>query len=252
MPIVADAMNVPLVHGLDLQLAGRYEHYSDFGSVTKPKVAMAWDIVDGLRVRGSYSEGFRAPNLEQVNATQYARLATVTDFYRCEADIRAGRIASMNQCTRSASSSLLIAGNPELQPEESTNQSIGLVFQPTFLPESWGDFTFTVDRWKIEQEQIVGLLGATNAVALDYLNRINGDSNPNVTRSPVDADDVAVFAGTGLTPVGDVVSVSDRFVNLLPQTVEGVDFGFAWSGRRTRIGRLQRASQRVQAAGVHA
>jgi len=29
------------------------------------------------------------------------------------------------------------------------------VFQPTFLPEVLGDFTFTIDRWKIEQEEIV-------------------------------------------------------------------------------------------------
>jgi len=238
VPLVAADMNIPLVHGLDLQVAGRYENYSDFGSVAKPKFAMAWDLVDGVRIRGSYSQGFRAPNLEQTNATQYSRLATTTDYYRCEADIRAGRIASMNQCTRSASLSLLISGNPDLKPEESTNRSIGLVFEPRFLPESWGDFTFTVDRWKIEQEQIVGLLGASTAMALDYFNRVGGTSNPTVTRSAVDADDAAVFAGTGLTPAGDAVTVRDRFINLLPQTVEGVDFGFIWSKQAARLGKF--------------
>jgi outer membrane receptor protein involved in Fe transport len=236
IPVLSADMGIPLVRALDLQVAGRYEHYSDFGSVTKPKVAMAWDIVDGVRVRASYSEGFRAPNLEQTNATQYARLSTPNDYYRCEADIRAGRIASMNECTRSNSLSLLVSGNPDLEPEESTNQSIGLVFQPQFLPDSWGDFTFTVDRWKIEQERVVGLLGAPTAMALDYLNRLQGGSNPAVVRAPVDADDEAVFAGTGLAPVGEALSVSDRFINLLPQTVEGVDFGITWSLRRTRFG----------------
>jgi iron complex outermembrane receptor protein len=63
--------------------------------VAKPKIAAAWDIFDGLRIRGSYSEGFRAPNLEQVNATTYGRLATNNDFIRCEADLRAGRIANL-------------------------------------------------------------------------------------------------------------------------------------------------------------
>jgi len=57
-----------------------------------------------------------------------------------------------------------------------------------------------------------------------------------VTRAPVNADDIALFAGTGLTPAGAVLSVSDRFINLLPQTVQGVDFGFIWTGRRTRMG----------------
>lgn len=238
IPVVAASMEIPLVRSLAFQVAGRYEHYSDFGSVAKPKIAFAWDIIDGVRLRGSYSEGFRAPNLEQTNATEYARLATTTDYYRCAADIRAGRIASMNECARTVSASLLVSGNPDLQPEESTNQSVGLVFQPRFLPESWGDFTFTVDRWKIEQEQIVGLLGAPAALALDYMNLISGSSNPTVTRSPVDADDAALFAGTGLTPVGDVVSVRDRFINLRPQSVQGVDFGINWSGPRTRVGRF--------------
>jgi len=236
VPVVSPEMAIPLVYSLDMQVAGRFEEYSDFGSVAKPKIALAWDIVDGLRVRGSYSEGFRAPNLEQVNATQYARLASGTDYYRCEPDLRDGSIASMNQCSQGASASLLIAGNPDLEPEESTNQSIGLVIQPRFLPEAWGDVTFTVDRWKIEQEQIVGLLGAQAALTLDYLNRIEGGSNPNVVRRAPDADDVLLFDGSGLAPVGDVVSISDRFINLLPQTVEGIDFGFSWAKRRTAWG----------------
>ncbi|MDY6947754.1 MAG: TonB-dependent receptor [Pseudomonadota bacterium] len=236
VPVISSEMSIPLVRALDFQVAGRYEHYDDFGSVTKPKIAMAWDLVDGVRMRASYSQGFRAPNLEQTNATQYARLSTPNDFYRCEADIRAGRIASMNECARANSLSLLVSGNPDLEPEESTSKSIGLVFQPQFLPASWGDFTLTVDRWQIEQEKIVGLLGAPTAMALDYLNRIQGGANPAVLRAPVDADDAALFAGTGLTPVGEVISVSDRFVNLLPQTVEGVDFGITWALRRTRFG----------------
>lgn len=236
VPLVSPEMNIPLVYSLDMQIAGRFEEYSDFGSVAKPKVAMAWDIVDGVRVRGSYSEGFRAPNLEQVNATQYARLAGGDDYYRCEPALRGGTIDSMNQCSQGASASLLVAGNPDLEPEESTNQSFGLVFQPRFLPEVLGDFTFTIDRWKIEQEKIVGLLGAQAALALDYLNRIEGGSNPNVVRDAPDADDVLLFDGSGLAPVGEVISINDQFINLLPQTVDGLDFGFSWAKRRTAWG----------------
>lgn len=236
IPVVSPEMNIPLVQSIDVQLAGRFENYSDFGSVGKPKIAVAWDVVDGLRVRGSYSEGFRAPNLEQVNATQYARLASAPDFIRCEADIRNGTIANMSQCTRTASVSLQIAGNPDLKPEESTNWSYGLVFQPTFLPEQLGDFTFTVDRWRIEQEQIVGLLGAQTALALEYLNRVQGGTNPNVVRSAPTQDDIDLFDGTGLAPVGTAQTISDRFINLLPQTVEGMDYGFSWSKRRTEWG----------------
>ncbi|MEG2314139.1 TonB-dependent receptor domain-containing protein, partial [Brevundimonas sp.] len=237
VPLVSPEMNIPLVYQLDMQLAGRYEHYSDFGSVAKPKIAVAWDVVPGVRVRGSYSEGFRAPNLEQTNATQYGRLASGIDYVRCEADLRAGRITSFAQCSQNTSgASLLVAGNPDLQPEESTNSSYGLVLQPSFIPEQFGQFTFTVDRWKIEQDKIVGLLGTQTALALDYLNRVEGGSNSLVNRRDPTVEDEALFAGTGLTAVGEVVSINDSFINLQPQTVSGLDIGINWSLRRTRFG----------------
>ncbi|PPJ41176.1 MULTISPECIES: TonB-dependent receptor [unclassified Pseudoxanthomonas] len=237
VPLVSADMDIPLVHRLDMQLAGRYEHYSDFGSVAKPKVALAWDVVEGVRLRGSYSEGFRAPNLEQTNATQYSRLASGVDHIRCEADLRAGRIASFSACGQNtAGASLLVAGNPDLEPEESTNTSYGVVFQPTFIPERFGNFTFTVDRWKIKQEQIVGLLGAQTALTLDYLNRVEGGSNPLVVRADPTQDDIDFFAGTGIDPVGQVIAINDRFINLQPQTAGGLDIGMDWSLRRTRFG----------------
>ena len=236
VPVVSPEMNIPLVRSLNLQIAARAEHYSDFGDVAKPKVAMAWDLFDGLRVRASYSEGFRAPNLEQTNASQYGRLTTNPDYIRCEADLRAKRIATFGACSRSIGASLLVSGNPELEPEESTNTSYGVVFQPKFLPEAWGDFTLTADRWRIQQEKIVGLFGGRNAVIQDYLDRVQGRANPLVTRAAANADDIALFAGTGIDPVGVITSISDRFVNLLPQDVEGLDLGLTWRLRDTPAG----------------
>jgi len=134
VPLVSPDMNIPLVRRLDLQLAGRYEHYSDFGSVAKPKVAAAWDIIDGLRLRGSWSQGFRAPNLEQTKTVQYSRLSSSSvinqDFYRCEADVRKATIANFNTCTRNISYTILISGNPDLKPEDSTNWTVGAVIEP--------------------------------------------------------------------------------------------------------------------------
>jgi len=236
VPLVAPSMGVPLVHRVNMQLAGRYEDYSDFGSVSKPKVAMAWDIVEGVRLRGSYSEGFRAPNLEQVNAKEYARLSTQTDFIRCEADLRSKRITSFTACSRSIATSLRVSGNPDLKPEESTNQSIGLVFEPSFVPDTFGKWTFTVDSWKIEQRDIVGLLGAQTSVVQDYFDRANGSSFAKIIRAPVTADDTTLFAGTGIAPAGTILQIKDQFINLLPQTVEGIDFGVDWRLRGTALG----------------
>jgi len=236
VPVVSPAMQIPLMRRVNFQLAGRYENYSDFGSVSKPKIAGAWDLAEGVRIRASYSEGFRAPNLEQVNAKEYARLSTQTDFTRCEADLRAKRIASFTACSRSIATSLRVSGNPDLKPEESTNRSIGLVLEPTFIPDNFGRFTFTVDSWKIEQRDIVGLLGAQTSVVQDYFDRVNGSSFAKIIRAPVTAEDTALFAGTGLAAAGVIQRIQDQFINLLPQTVEGVDFGIDWRLRDTPLG----------------
>lgn len=237
VPVVSPDMHVPLVHKLDLQLAGRYEHYSDFGSVAKPKVAAAWDLIDGLRLRGSFSKGFRAPNLEQTKTVAYSRLGSDTDYYRCEADLRAGRISTFNACGRSVSYSIFISGNPDLKPENSTNWTIGTVIQPKFIPRKYGRLTFTFDYWAIKQTGIVGQFGPQNALVLDYLMRLQGSSNPNVVRAPVTADDTPAFDGTGLAPAGVVTQINDQFVNLLPQTVRGYDITVNYTVR-TGFGRF--------------
>lgn len=241
VPLVSEDMNIPLIRRFDIQLAGRYEHYSDFGSVARPKIAAAWDIFDGLRFRGSFSQGFRAPNLEQVNAVEYARLATSQDFLRCEVDLRAGRIASFNACGNNVGYSRRVSGNPDLKPEKSTNYNLGAVFEPAFLSGDLGRVTFTVDYWSIRQKGIVGILGNNTAVALDYLLRLQGSSNPNVIREAANADDIAAFAGTGITPVGRITTVRDQFINLQPQTVRGLDFAFYWQSPKTGIGKFDLA-----------
>jgi iron complex outermembrane receptor protein len=238
LPLVSSEMNIPLVRAIDVQLAGRFENYSDFGSVAKPKIAFAWDLVDGVRVRGSWQQGFRAPNLETTNPFSYSRTNTVTDYYRCEADLRAGRIATFGACNRGVGIRFTTAGNPDLKAEESESYSVGLVLQPRFIPERFGEFTITVDRWQIEQDGIVGTLGSTNIAVQDYLERMTGSSNANVIRAAPNADDVALFAGTGLAPVGQITEIRDQFKNLQPQTVSGVDIGLNWLLRTEDYGRF--------------
>jgi iron complex outermembrane receptor protein len=237
VPVVSPDMHIPLVHRLDVQLAGRYEHYSDFGSVAKPKVAAAWDVIDGLRFRGSWSQGFRAPNLEQTNTVAYSRLGSNNDYYRCAVDLAKNAITSMANCARSSSYSIFVSGNPDLKPENSTNWTLGTVIQPKFIPEKAGRLTLTADFWSIQQTGIVGQFGPQNALVLDYLLRLKGSSNPNVVRAAPNADDVTFFAGSGLTPVGAVTRINDQFVNLLPQTVQGVDLALLYNVR-TGIGKF--------------
>ncbi len=240
VPVISPEMGIPLVNRIDVQLAGRYEHYSDFGSVAKPKIAAAWDLTPGFRFRGSYSKGFRAPNLEQTNTVQYSRLGSNTDFIRCEADLRAARIANFGACGRGVSYSIFVSGNRDLKPETSTNWSTGIVIQPDFQNPKLGKLTITADYWSINQVGIVGQFGPQNALVLDYLLRLQGSSNPNVVRAAVTADDTPVFAGTTLAPAGAVVQINDQFTNLLPQTVQGIDLSLLYNVR-TDVGKFDLA-----------
>jgi len=51
---------------LELQLAGRRESYSDFGSTNKMKLAFGSQLSKYFKLRGSYSESFKAPGLSQL------------------------------------------------------------------------------------------------------------------------------------------------------------------------------------------
>jgi outer membrane receptor protein involved in Fe transport len=236
VPFVSPEMNVPFIHSFEAQIAARFENYSDFGSVAKPKVAAAWDVIDGFKFRGSWAQGFKAPNLEQVNATLVIRSNTRTDYIFCEEDLRAKRITSFANCSRSLSVSAYRSGNPNLKPEESENFSGGVVVEPKFMSEHFGHLTATADYWKINQTGIVGLFGEGNALILDYLLRTQGKTNPNVIRAAPTSDDIAAAAGTGLAPAGQVLYVKDQYNNLLPQDVRGIDLSLDWRLDDTKFG----------------
>ncbi len=221
IPVVSPEMNIPLVERFDVQLAGRFESYSDVGEVAKPKVAVSWYPASWLQIRGAYARGFRAPNLEQINATGIRRVnGGREDWILCEATARANMTAfSTGDCDGTSVESVRAAG-PNLMPENNQNFSLGAVFQP----EGSG-LTVTVDYWKIKQTDLVGIFGDQNQISLDYLLRVNGSSNPNVVRDTPDAATVALFTAAGLDPAGEILEVRDNFVNLNPREASGLDFG---------------------------
>lgn len=239
IPLVNRDMEIPLIRAVDVQVAGRYEHYSDVGSVAKPKVAVSWDVLDGVRLRGSWSGGFRAPTLEALNIPPSGLTGNGNfDYVRCEADLRAGRISSWAACTEQFTISSTTAGNRNLKPETSTSYSVGIVLEPKFIPAEWGRFTFTVDRFWINMNNVVSSLGTTTLMQLDYLARVQGSSTDAVVRAPVTADDVALFAGTGIAPAGVPLFANAQYQNLQPLKIRGMDFSFNYASPRTDIGRF--------------
>ena len=87
VPVISEEMHVPLVKSIDLQLAARDEHYSDFGNVLKPKVAGVWVVQDWLKLRSSWSQSYRAPNLAQFYSAGTQVANTRTDFAACRINV---------------------------------------------------------------------------------------------------------------------------------------------------------------------
>lgn len=222
IPFVSPDMGVPLVETFDVQVAARYEHYSDFGgSGIKPRVAAAWKPFEFIKFRGAWSKGFRAPNLVVVNEG-VDRSNGREDSYFCEAGVRNGTFATYGDCTGfSVGRTERRSVADDIGPEDDTNITYGLVFEPG----DWLDgLTITVDRWEIRRENVVGVFGAENHINLDYLLRLQGSSNPNVVRADPTSDQIAFFNAAMLDPAGDILYILDTYDNNENIDVAGTDF----------------------------
>lgn len=214
VPLVGPEMNWAGIYSFNLQFAGRVEHYSDFGDVAKPKVAALWEIVPGLRLRGSWSQSFRAPNLPQFYSDGTTVANTRTDWAGCR----------INVTTCSGVSTLEVrAGSDQLKPESSNNLSAGIAFQPT----KW--FNATFDFWEIKSNGVIGIMGAQNQILYDYLLRLGGSSNPNVVR----------LAPVGTQVIGTIDHIDDNYFNLGPRKINGWDATASINTGKTKLGRFR-------------
>ena len=183
VPLLAD---LPLVKSLNMQLAARYERFSDVGDITKPKVSLAWQVNDMIQLRAAYAEGFKAPGLPQTTAVDVSRSNTRSDPI---SGIRQGTLEIRN-------------GSDDLKPETSTNTFAGIVFTPI------KNLTLTADWWHIKQKDVVGILSSQTQILYDALLRVDGGSNTNVIR-----DDN-----------NEILYVTNDYTNLLPREIKGIDY----------------------------
>ena len=251
VPLVSEDMDIPLVHALDLQLAGRLEHFKDINETAiVPRAAASWTVVPGITFRGAWSQGFRAPNLVQVNDEGTTRSNTRDDFVICQAQVEKRLITGLGVCPGEGVISFR-SGTDQLQPEDSESINLGIVLEPKFIP----GLTLTADYWRVKQTGLVGTFGDDNAIALDLLLRLNGSSNPNVIRATPTPEQTALFAGTRLAAAGEIIRVLDPYLNLDSRVSKGWDFGFAYNVPDFGIGRFRlrfnaaRLESFVQSAG---
>jgi iron complex outermembrane receptor protein len=184
------------ITGLKVDVAGRYEDYSDFGSATVGKFTARYDLDPRFAVRGTISSGFRAPTLAEEHYT----------------NVNVGPTTAFVQLAPDGPGTSLLGLGGGLKPERSTNLSFGVVLRPL------DNLTATIDIYQIL---------VTNRIVAS--GNINGQSNgvafagaENVT---------AAIAASGLSIDPGVIATGTTGINLFANGIDtrtrGVDFTLA-------------------------
>ncbi len=215
-------VNVPILKGLEANVAVRYDHYNDFGTTTNPKVSLRWEPSKIFLIRGSYGKGFLAPSLYQLFIPQAfgVTAAGTTDPVRCPVTHDTGFDCATQFQVKNG-------GNPNLKPEKSEQATAGFVFEPV------AGFSVGVDYFKIRLNNAI-INGIPYPTILGDLAQYGG----LVTRGPVDP------AFPSLP--GRIASILQTYINLGAQHLEGYDLDVHWKGAAHRWGRL-----RVDVAGTY-
>lgn len=163
-------INVPLLmdvtgaRELSLNAATRYSDYSTFGDTTNSKLGLVWRPVDDLLIRGTWSEGFRAPTVSnlfgggsQTFTTGFvdpcdSEFGVAAGTARCLQDVPAdyrqlqqGFIPTQGPSAQTPVP-FVSGSNPNLQPEESESYTLGFVYSPQMVE----GLDIILDYWKID------------------------------------------------------------------------------------------------------
>ncbi|TGX44761.1 TonB-dependent receptor [Sphingomonas naasensis] len=179
-------LDTDLFEGFTVTAAGRYEHFSDFGGTLNGKLAARFEFSPGFAIRGSVSNGFRAPSLHQQYFT-----TTSTNFISG---------VPVEISTQPVSSPVARAlGSKPLEPEKSVNFSAGAALNP------FRGFSLTADYYHIKIKDRIVLtenLGAAGSGT-----------------AAVNAAVKAILDANGFQSVG----AARFFINGLDTTTQGVD-----------------------------
>lgn len=183
-----------------LDLAARYEDFSDFGNTSIGKLTTRYDFSDSFAMRGTVSTGFRAPTL----AEEYYSATNV------------GPDSAIVQMAPNAPAASLLGLGSGLQPEESTNLSVGFV-------SNLNSLTATLDFYQIEIRNRVVASGTLFSVF---------NSVPVVGAEAITA---AIIAnGNSLDPTAARYIGVSVFANGLTTSTSGADLvltlptGYGW------------------------
>lgn len=161
IPVVSPDMDIPFARRIDLNISGRYDHYSDFGDIKNPKFAATWEVVEGLKLRGNYATSFVAPqfstygpdvlsgidgrSVDTFFGPQNGTLNVPLDKYPEARTIPGCNTPGQTTCilgTATIAGMRLDGANPEVKPATGMTWAFGADFAPRFLPGLTANVTY--------------------------------------------------------------------------------------------------------------
>ncbi|MDH3613186.1 MAG: TonB-dependent receptor [Gammaproteobacteria bacterium] len=126
--------------------AARFEDYDDFGNSLTGKLSGRFQATDAFAIRGAVGTSFRAPSLAQIG------------FEKSKTDFGDGGMLELFRILPVSNPDAIAEGAVPLKEEESTNFSVGFVF------DSGPAFSLTVDYFQIDVDDRVTLINAANNI----------------------------------------------------------------------------------------
>ena len=198
-------VDLPVFDMLDVDVSGRYDHYSTGIGRFSPKVTAKFTPVHGLSLRGTYSEGFRAPTFAESNArSSYSGFVGFTP----DAPFRAAHPSNASY-TVAYSLGRGFVGNPQIQPEISRSFTAGAIVDPV----RW--LTLTADYFHVKKSNLI-VTGPLVATAISNYYTVESQTFASATAAQQAA--CAAVAATGPGYSCNVVDGADPFSpNALPR-----------------------------------
>ncbi|MFW7378520.1 MAG: TonB-dependent receptor plug domain-containing protein [Oligoflexus sp.] len=144
----------PVVSGLEINAAARYDQYSDFGGTLNYSMGSIWKATDYLALRGTTSSSYKAPNLNMVHSDSGGGYVGIQDQVWCQREREIGNI-----CEPGGGQTLYVdrPGNLDIKEEVGRSYNIGFIFEPmqqfSLITDYYG--IFVKDRHSFDRVQQV-------------------------------------------------------------------------------------------------
>ncbi len=204
----------PVTEDLEINFAIRYDDYSDFGSEVSPSVSASYQLLDWFKVRASYGQGFKAPNLTDLYSRPSQSFEGLVDTTRCNA-----LGIAVEACGKSQQETFT-AGNLELAAETSESYNVGFVIDPI------DNLLVTLDYYSVELDQVVSQLEFPDVFVLEQAGTL--PDGVIVNRAPT-VDGIPGAITRCVTLSYPECGLINPVANLASRTVEGLDINIEYT-----------------------